>query len=79
MIAKFYIVADSDGVCRMTKRPPDLFRSEIAVKMTLQIPDSSFRASTVSVNVDVPEDRVIIPVIEANVEPIDELEAKNER
>lgn len=62
-----YLVANDEGILRMTKRPPTLNREEIGVSVRIAIPDSCFRSPLVSVSIDVPADRVIIPSIEAEV------------
>lgn len=68
MKTKIYLVADRKGIQRMTKQPPSLLRSEVAVGLTITIPDNAFRAPTIAVNVDVPEEHVMQPVIVAEVD-----------
>lgn len=62
-----YLVTDASGVVRMTKRAPSLYRNEVAVRLTVQVPDSAFRSLEVSAILDVPEDRVILPGVEVDV------------
>lgn len=71
MKAKFYVVFDRSGAVRMTKkRAPSMYRDEIAVGFTVNLPDSVFREPVISAEVDVPEDRVLVPeTIEAEVLP----------
>ena len=64
-----YLIANDEGVLRMTKRPPTLNREEIGVCVRIAVPDSCFRSPLVSVSIDVPADRVITPRIEAEVIP----------
>jgi hypothetical protein len=71
-----YIIADSVGVLRMTKRAPSLGREEIAVKVSISIPDSAFRSPIVSASLDVPEERVVHPDIEMDVEQPPQTEAQ---
>lgn len=67
MKSKVYIVADRRGVQRMTKNPPDLFRGELAVALTVNIPDNVFRDPVLSAALDVPESAVIHPEIAISV------------
>lgn len=62
-----YLVADSVGVVRMTKRAPVLGRREIGVMVRVTIPDSAFKAPYVQATLNVPEDSVIQPVVEMEV------------
>lgn len=66
-----YLVADENGVVRMTKRVPSLYRQEVAVKIAVTIPDGCFRSSVFTASVDVPEDRVIQPHIEVDVAEVE--------
>lgn len=63
-----YIVVTAEGVQRMTKRVPSLAREELAVKVTITVPDASFRPWMVTAALDVPEDRVILPTVDATVD-----------
>ena len=72
MKTKFYVVFDNSGAVRMTKKhSPSMYRSEVAVGFTVDIPDTAFRSPTISVNLDIPEDRVMLPEIEATVAEVD--------
>lgn len=72
-----FLVTDSSGVVRMTKRAPSLYRNEVAVRLTVQVPDSAYRSLQVSATLDVPEERVILPEIEVDVaEPDPDAEAR---
>lgn len=70
-----YLVSDQWGVRRMTKRAPDLARDEIAIKVTVSIPDSSYKGSTMSAAIEAPEDRIIQPAVTVVVDPVDNVEA----
>jgi hypothetical protein len=70
-----YLIADAFGVLRMTKRAPSLGRKEVAVKVTITIPDEAFRSALFGATVDVPSDRVIQPDVSVEAEPIPEPEA----
>lgn len=61
---KVFLVADSWGVLKLTKREPVLNRGEVAVRLTVTIPDAVFKNPIVDVSVDVPDDRVIEPIAE---------------
>lgn len=65
-----YLVADANGVVRMTKRAPALYRQEVAVKVSVTIPDECFRSWVFVASVEVPDDRVIQPEIEVEAEEI---------
>lgn len=66
-----FLVADENGVTRMTKRAPALYRNEVAVKLTVSVPDSAFRSLAVTASLDVPEDRVIRPEITLDIQQPD--------
>lgn len=67
-----YLVADANGVVRMTKRQPSLYRQEVAVKVTVSIPDNCFRSWVFGASVEVPDDRVIQPEISVEAEEIEQ-------
>ncbi len=67
MKAELFLAVTKSGSIRMTRRNPSLARDEVGVRVKLAIPDTSFRAPIVEVNVDVPEDRIILPAVEAEV------------
>ena len=67
---KVYLVVSGEGVQRMTKRPPSLYREEVAISISVSVPDAAFRPSMVAVNLDVPEDRVIQPTADVEVLPL---------
>lgn len=71
---KVFIIADSFGVLRMTKRAPTLRREEVAVALTVTIPDGCFKHPTVTASLDVPDDRVMQPsaTITVDVPPVEE-------
>jgi len=56
-----YLVADAHGVCRMTKRPPDLYRNEVAVRLNVTIPDECFRRPVPVVSLEVTGGQLIEP------------------
>lgn len=62
-----FLILNASGVQRITKRYPTLGRSEIAVKLSITVPASSFRAPILSAALDIPEDRVIQPEISLEV------------
>jgi hypothetical protein len=62
-----HLIANSKGIVRMTKGIPSLRRDEIAVAVRVTIPADCFRSPLLTVNIDVPSDRIIIPTIEAEV------------
>lgn len=62
MKTKFFVVFDQSGPVRMTKKhTPSLYRNEIAVSFSVDLPNSVFRAPVISASVVVPEDKIILP------------------
>lgn len=72
-----YLIADVNGVTRMTKRAPGLHRNEVAVRVTVTIPASAFRSSVFGATLDVPEDRLVQPDITITADDLPEPEAPN--
>lgn len=69
MKAKFYVVFDRTGAQRMTKKyAPSMYREEVAVGITVTIPDSVFREPIINATITVAEDQVILPPIEIEAE-----------
>lgn len=64
MKTKVFLIADAWGVVRLTKREPALNRGEVAVRLTVTIPDAVFKNPIVDASVEVAEDRVIAPSVE---------------
>ncbi len=52
---------------RMSKTNPKLDADEVAVKVTLELPDAIFDKPTFEAKINVPEDAVSRPVIESSV------------
>lgn len=65
MKTELYLAVTADGSARMTRRRPNLARDEVGIRVKLSVPDSSFRSPVVLVNLAVPEDRVIMPEVQA--------------
>lgn len=64
-----YLVCNSRGVDRITKkREPDLHGGEVAIKLTLTIPDKAFRTPFAEATLDVPETSIILPTVEISIE-----------
>jgi hypothetical protein len=63
-----YLILDAWAVRRITKRVPDLGRTEVAIKLTVTVPDSCFRSPLMSAEIDAPADRVIEPKCEVTIE-----------
>lgn len=68
MKQKIYLIADVDGIQRMTKRPPTLARHEIGVAVTITMPDSAFRSPMLAAQVEVADEAIIKPDPEIEVE-----------
>ncbi len=62
-----HIVMSKFGIERMTKRPGNLKRGEIAVRVRLHVPASAFTDPDVSAEIDVPESAIIQPRVEVSV------------
>ena len=52
---------------RLTTKPPKLSSHEVAVKLSLEVPDAFFEKPLLSARIEIPEDAVSAPVIEADV------------
>lgn len=68
MRCKVFLIVDRAGNYRVTKRPPDLDRGEICLRLGVSIPDACFQAPAIDVEVQVPEDRVRLPEALVEVE-----------
>jgi len=66
-----FLSVRADGVVRMTKRWPNLARDEVGLKLTVNVPNATFRSPILNVTLDVPEDRAIQPVAEVIVDPVE--------
>lgn len=66
-----YIIVKKSGrfsySSRMTKGTPALDRNEIAVKVSIEIPDAIFERPALTATIKVPDTAVSKPVIEAEV------------
>lgn len=64
-----YLVCNSRGVDRITKkRAPDLHGGEVAVKLTVNIPDKAFRTPFAEADLTIPETAVIHPTVDISIE-----------
>lgn len=68
---RVYIVANSEGCIRMTKREPQLYRGEVAVRLTVMIPDENFKNPILEAAADVAPDQVIHSAVGVDVEDSD--------
>ena len=64
-----YLIVSEGGARRMTKRRPDLFRDEIAIRLRVHIPDECFRTLIIDAVADIPEEMVIHAEVEPEIEP----------
>jgi hypothetical protein len=69
-----YIVANRQGVARLTKRAPFLDRGELGVAVKLSIPDECFKNPLLTVELDVPEGHVMQPTVTLETMPSDQHE-----
>lgn len=62
MKTRFYVVFDKSGAKRLTKKYlPSTYRNEVVVGFSVTIPDGVFTTPLINADVDVPEDRAIVP------------------
>ena len=64
-----FLIATKQGVQRMTKRAPSLYRGEVAVALTVNIPAGVFRPLSIPATLDIEEGSVIHPTIEIEALP----------
>lgn len=64
-----YLVCNSRGVDRITKkREPVMYAGEVAIKLSVSIPDSAFRSPLAEAVLEVQEEHLIVPpVVEVEV------------
>lgn len=62
-----YLVLNRNGVTRMTKKPPDLFAGEIAVRLHVTAPAECFRSPFAEATVALDERHVIHPTVDVEV------------
>lgn len=62
-----YLVLDRKGVDRMTKRPPDLYAGEVAVKVTVVADDRHFRQPYAEASLELSEKHLITPEVDVEV------------
>lgn len=55
----FYLITNKAGNVRVTKRAPDLARSEIGIKLEMEVADSAFRSPILEGKLDVGRDEVM--------------------
>jgi hypothetical protein len=60
-----YLAINRTGVVRMTKRPSLLYLDEVGVKLTVQVPDASFRPSLLEATLEVSEVVTVEEALEA--------------
>lgn len=56
-----YIVCDSAGARRMTKRTPSLYMGEVAFRLKITIPDEHFCPNMPSLECEVPAGYIVEP------------------
>lgn len=64
-----YLVLNARGVDRMTKRPPDLYAGEIAVRVTVEADPKHFRAPYVDAHIELEDRHIIRPEVAVEVTP----------
>jgi hypothetical protein len=59
VITTVYLITTRNGFVRATKRKPTLSRGEVAIELTLTVPDECFRAPIIQTRVEVDPDEVM--------------------
>ena len=59
-----YLIATKQGIQRMTKRNPSLYRGEVAVALSVTIPAGVFRPLSIPAAIEIEEGQVIHPHVE---------------
>jgi hypothetical protein len=67
MRASCYLVLDRRGVVRMTKRQPELYAGEIAVKVNVSAADAHFRDPYAEASIEIGDDHLIRPEVDVTV------------
>jgi hypothetical protein len=67
MFDTVYIAMNRKGAVRMTKGKPALRSDEIAIGITVEVPDSAFRAPIIMADLKVPDHAVMVPEISVEV------------
>lgn len=66
-----YLLIDSHGAIEVRKKPPAPHLRQVAVKLTIELADTWFRRPIPSVEISVPDDHVLPPVV-VQTEPLEE-------
>lgn len=66
-----FLTVNKRGSVRLTKRAPDLYAGEVAIRLSVSVPDAAFRTPFAEAHIEVPEGFVIKPEIEVWLEPIE--------
>lgn len=67
MNVEFYLVVNERGSVRTVKNKPGLDWNEVAIKLDLKLPDALFEKPHLSASINVGDDAVNTPNIEADV------------
>lgn len=69
---KFYLIVSYNGTIEVRKRLPGMTRSQIAIPMTVLIPEETFDNTTNVVTITVPADQFVRPTAEVTLGEIEE-------
>jgi len=69
---KFYLIVSYNGTIEVRKRLPGMTRSQIAIPMTVLIPEEAFYNSTNVVTITVPAEQIVRPTAEVALGEIEE-------
>jgi hypothetical protein len=58
-----FLICTKNGVQRMTKRAPSLYRNEVAVALKVTIPANVFLSPTIPAEVEITEGAVVHPTV----------------
>jgi hypothetical protein len=62
-----FLICTKNGVQRMTKRAPSLYRNEVAVALKVTIPANVFLSPTIPAEIEITEGQVIHPTVTIEV------------
>ena len=69
---KFYLIVSHNGTLEVRKRLPGMTRNQIAIPMTVLIPEEAFQSCTKVVTITVPEDQIVRQTVEVMLGKIED-------
>lgn len=68
MKSTVYLIMHARGVDRMTKRTPDLYAGEVAIRLTVQVDEEHFRVPYADASIVLGPEHLILPEVEVTVD-----------